>query len=171
MQPYIRSHSIEARGFFHLIKHKTFSLLLRQFFQITRVAAEEALKPSGYSFAQCGVLLALNKEPGLTSAEMARRFMITPQAMGELLKSMEKLGLLRREQHSDNARMQALGFTQKGRRALRNCLRSMRIVEANMQSLMGPADKSDFIRLLSLAIDGLDPRTEANPNPSCKRAR
>jgi DNA-binding MarR family transcriptional regulator len=133
----------------------SFGPLMRQFFQNSRVAAEQALKPLNFTLSQFGALAALERTPGATSAELARRFMITPQASGELLAGMEKAGLLKRERHSENARMQAITPTEDGRKALAACKEAMKELEQRMLRLMTPSDRKNFLRLISLAIDGL----------------
>ena len=133
-----------------------FGLLMRQFFQSSRIAAEEALRPLNFTMSQFGALAALERTPGATSAELARRFMITPQASGELLAGMEKAGLLKRERHSENARMQAITPTEDGKKALAACKEAMKGLEQRMLRLMTPADRKNFLRLISLAINGLN---------------
>src|SRR5215207_7711686 len=41
---------------------------------------------------QFGVLVQLDSSPGLSQAELGRRLLMTPQSMGELLVSLERLG-------------------------------------------------------------------------------
>src|SRR3712207_2914915 len=58
----------------------------------------EALAPVGLTPAQFGVLVQLTVRPGASQAELARRVLVTPQALGELLVSLERLGHVRRTQ-------------------------------------------------------------------------
>nr|WP_240894855.1 MarR family winged helix-turn-helix transcriptional regulator [Kineococcus siccus] len=45
---------------------------------------------------QFGVLVQLSVEPGVSQAALARRILITPQSMGELILQMVELGLVER---------------------------------------------------------------------------
>ncbi len=132
-----------------------FGLLLREFFQTVRASAEEALRPAGFTPPQSMVLMVVSREPGITGAELARRAMITPQTMGELLTALEKSGLIRRERHPDNARMQAIFLSEAGIKAQATCRAGMQRVEERMLAPMSAAERKNFSHLLSRAIAGM----------------
>ena len=133
-----------------------FGPLLREFLQAMRVATEESLAPSGYSMRQAMVLSALYHNPGLTSAEMAGRMMITPQAMGEILQEMEKIGLLKRQARQDNARKRSIFLTPSGRKALTSCCAAMHAVEDRMLAPFNAREKKGFHQLLAGCISALE---------------
>ncbi|WP_018333811.1 MarR family winged helix-turn-helix transcriptional regulator [Actinomycetospora chiangmaiensis] len=54
------------------------------------------LAPVGLSPTQFGVLVQLDNTPGATSSELARRCLMTPQSMSELLPGLETAGYLQR---------------------------------------------------------------------------
>jgi DNA-binding MarR family transcriptional regulator len=134
---------------------KPFGPLLREFLQAMRVATEESLAPSGYSMRQAMVLSTLYHSPGLTSAEMAQRMMITPQAMGEILQEMEKTRLLRRRARRDHARKRAIFLTPGGRKALTSCCAAMHQVEDRMLASLNARERKGLNQLLSDCIEGL----------------
>jgi DNA-binding MarR family transcriptional regulator len=132
-----------------------FGLLLRDFFRAARAAMDEALKPTGFTPPQSMVLMAVGGEPGLTGAELARRAMITPQTMGELLTALEKSDLIRRQRHPGNARMQAIFLTEAGVKAQAACGAHMQMVSDRMLTAMSAADRKNFARLLGQATLGM----------------
>ena len=56
----------------------------------------DSLASVGLTPTQFGLLVQLTVAPGVSQAELARRVLVTPQALGELLVSLERLGHVRR---------------------------------------------------------------------------
>jgi DNA-binding MarR family transcriptional regulator len=56
----------------------------------------ETLATIGLTPTQLGVLVQLMVGPGASQAELARRVLVTPQTLGELLPSLERLDYVRR---------------------------------------------------------------------------
>jgi len=56
----------------------------------------QTLSSIGLTPTQFGVLVQLTVAPGVSQAELARRVLVTAQALGELLVSLERLGYVRR---------------------------------------------------------------------------
>ncbi|TDU87898.1 DNA-binding MarR family transcriptional regulator [Kribbella voronezhensis] len=67
---------------------------------------------------QFGVLAQLAVSPGLTQAELARRVLIRPQSMGELIGSLVDRGLLVRGGPGGKGRPVPVSLTEQGRSAL-----------------------------------------------------
>lgn len=57
---------------------------------------DDALRPHGLSARQFSVLAVLRARPGVTSAELARAVLMTPQSMGALVDQLERAGLVQR---------------------------------------------------------------------------
>jgi DNA-binding MarR family transcriptional regulator len=105
---------------------------------------------------QALILSALDRDPGVTSAGMAQRMMITPQAMGEMLAEMEKAGLLKRQAAKGNARKRAIFLTAGGKKALATCRGAMHQVEERMLAPLSAAERKTLNRLLGDCIAGLN---------------
>ena len=73
-----------------------------------RARLEEVLRPLGVTVHQYTVLSILERRGGLSSAQLARRHFVTPQAMHQLIASMERDQLI--ERRSDEALQQAGGL-------------------------------------------------------------
>ncbi|HWC63974.1 MAG TPA: MarR family transcriptional regulator [Rhizomicrobium sp.] len=138
------------------LENLSFGPLLRHFLQTIRSAIEESLNPAGFSLRQAMVLSALNRNPGMTGAEMAQSMLITPQAIGELLQEMEKTGLVKRQARRDNARKRAIFLTPSGRKALSTCCAALHAVEDRMLASLTGRERKSLSRLLVHCIEGLD---------------
>jgi DNA-binding MarR family transcriptional regulator len=77
-----------------------------------------ALKPVGLTLAQYVALAALDRQPGITAAALARASLVTPQAMMVVLKALEEQGLISRSAHPRHTNVLELRLTEPGREAL-----------------------------------------------------
>ena len=59
-------------------------------------------------------LAVLKRRPGLSNAQLARRSLVRPQSMNEILVKLEDRGLLRREVDPDHARILRSALTSEG---------------------------------------------------------
>jgi DNA-binding MarR family transcriptional regulator len=87
-----------------------------------REEIEEALRQQrvGLSFSQVSTLSILSSNPGINGAQLARRNMVTPQAMTSVLRQLSAKGLLVRREHPDSLRADSWHVTAKGA-AARSC--------------------------------------------------
>jgi DNA-binding MarR family transcriptional regulator len=81
-------------------------------------AKSHALKPAGLTLAQYVALDALEAEPGITAASLARACLVTPQAIMVVLKAMDEQGLIERSAHPRHPSVLELRLTDVGREAL-----------------------------------------------------
>src|SRR4051812_23270954 len=75
---------------------------------------EQRLRDYGLTRPQFGVLSVLVADPGLSSADLARAAMVTPQAINLLVAGLERQGLIRREKHPSHGRIVQLFPTEAG---------------------------------------------------------
>ena len=80
-----------------------------------RNRTEAALKKYAVTGIQYTVLSVLAHRDGLSSADLSRRFYVTPQSMGQLLSSLEERGLLARNEDMTNRRILRVSLTAAGR--------------------------------------------------------
>ena len=90
----IRAHLVRVPHFFHALQ-------------------EVDLTPT-----QFGVLVQLDNSPGLSQAELARRCLMTPQSMGEVLVPLERTGYVQRGSTPGRGRPIPVSLTDQGRDAL-----------------------------------------------------
>jgi DNA-binding MarR family transcriptional regulator len=81
-------------------------------------AMEAALRSSGLSRAQFGTLSVVVRQPGLSSADLARAVMVTPQAINLLVTSLERDELIERRPHPTHGRILEIHPTNEGIRRL-----------------------------------------------------
>ena len=85
-----------------------------------REAIDAALKRDGVglNFSQVSTLSILDTYPGINGAQLARRNMVTPQAMTAVLRLLVQKKLIERREHPDNQRADSWHLTARGEPAL-----------------------------------------------------
>src|SRR5580698_11540050 len=100
----------------------------------------EALRALDLTVTQFAVLTALDDEPGLSNADLARRAFVTPQSMHAVLQELERRQLVVRRTHPQHQRVLQAALTEAGRRTLRSAAKAINGVEEQMlQELSDPA--------------------------------
>src|SRR5690606_24080861 len=105
-----------------------------------RTRLDEALRPLGLTTPQCAVLAALEREPGLSNADLARAAFVTPQTMQSILSNLERDGLLVREADPHHGRILRSVITNRGRKALVRAGDAIAAVEAVVLEAVGEQD-------------------------------
>ncbi|KAA0016500.1 MarR family winged helix-turn-helix transcriptional regulator [Antrihabitans cavernicola] len=106
------------------------------------IFAEHRLTP-----VQFGVLAQLAATPGLTQSQLARRVLIRPQSMGELIGTLVERGLLERHGPGGRGRPVPVTLTDQGRRTLASAGDSVRAF--NQPSALGmSADEAATLNAL-----------------------
>lgn len=95
--------------------------LLHQTSQALRSRLEHALRPLGVTGIQYTILGLLKRHEGLSSAELSRRFFVTPQTMNQVVAGMISRGLLARAASETNRRILRMTLTAEGARLLAQC--------------------------------------------------
>jgi DNA-binding MarR family transcriptional regulator len=80
-----------------------------------------ALEPTGLTLPAYTTLSVLRTRDGLSNAQLARRSLVTPQSMSEVLARLEQKGLIRRDPDPDHARVLRVELTGAGHEALVLC--------------------------------------------------
>ena len=114
--------------------------LLARIFYAMRQRSEDALRPHNLTPMQFTILNSLKTWEGLSSAELSRRFGVTPQTMGEMIGNLERRALIARVQDPANRRALKLSLTGAGERLLDACEAAMQGVEADMFADMSARD-------------------------------
>jgi DNA-binding MarR family transcriptional regulator len=85
-----------------------------------REAIDAALKRDGVGlgFSQVSTLSVLDTHPGINGAQLARRNMVTPQAMTAVLRLLVQKKLIDRRDHPDNQRADSWYVTARGEQVL-----------------------------------------------------
>jgi DNA-binding MarR family transcriptional regulator len=92
--------------------------LLNQANQAIRTQLEQELRVIGLTGIQYTVLSIVAARDGISSAELSRRFFVTPQTMNEIVTALERRDLLQREQSAQSRRILTARLTEAGRSLL-----------------------------------------------------
>ncbi|WP_230980469.1 MarR family winged helix-turn-helix transcriptional regulator [Oryzicola mucosus] len=99
---------------------------------------------------QYTVLSVIGAHAGLSSAELSRRFYVTPQTMNELISALERRDLIVRKADPANRRILRMNVTDTGRDMLSKC---DALADAVEQDVFGAMPEEDYRRLAELARD------------------
>ncbi|KAA2253830.1 MarR family transcriptional regulator [Solihabitans fulvus] len=107
------------------------------------------LKPHGLNPAQYTALLALSQEPGLSGAGLARRCLVTPQAVSSLLVALEARGLVERRPHPLHEHVLETRLTKTGEALLAKADADASAVEERLGSAFDKAETDQFLAYLA----------------------
>lgn len=124
--------------------------------QRLRQVCDEELRGRGVSMAQYAVLRALADEPGLTSAELARRCFVTRQSLGDVLAGLTSGGLVDVTESVRSGRSRPVVLTPEGVALLAGADQAVRRVEERMTSGLDDADRHALVRLLERCAENLE---------------
>jgi DNA-binding MarR family transcriptional regulator len=134
--------------------------LVKRLEMAERARMDEVLRPLGVTLHQYTALSILERREGLSSAQLARRHVVTPQAMHQLIATMERDRLIERRPDETNRRILRAWLTEHGSRVLRACHLAVDDVEERMLSGLTPAEAGAFGRALERCLEAL---TESTP--------
>lgn len=117
-------------------------LIARVFHALRSSRIEPILKPFGITPLQYTILTVIMTHEGLSSADLSRRFYVTPQTMGQVLASLEETGLLKRREDPENRRVLRVAMTAEGRKLVKRCDKQMEKIELEV---FGEFDDSEVI--------------------------
>jgi DNA-binding MarR family transcriptional regulator len=115
-------------------REPTLLYLIGRIDRVVRRAMGTVLEGQGLSVNQYATLSVLDRREGLSNAQLARRALVSPQSMNEVLLALEQRGLVRRHAHPDHGRILQARLTAKGRALLARCDAEVHQVEARMVS-------------------------------------
>lgn len=132
------------------------SYLVGRLDRVLRRRLGDALAPHGLSVPEYTALSVLRGRAGLSNAQLARRSLITPQAMNEVLARLEERRLVRRRAHPEHGRIRPAELTKAAERLLLAADADVDDVErAMLRGLPSGSHRSLRAALLN-ALRGLD---------------
>ena len=109
-----------------------FGYLLKVAQHALRTAMDDALRPVGITTSQYAVLTALDREPGLSNADLARLAFVTAQSMQGIVANLERDGLIKRTIDPAHKRILRTELTAAGRKALTRADTAVADIEGKM---------------------------------------
>ena len=103
-------------------------------------------------------LSVLELRPGLSNAQLARRTLVTPQSMLEILAKLESRGLVHREAGPKHGRMIRNELSKSGRRVLEIAALEVNQLQDRIFAGLSEAQRKSVTAALSTAMSGLSKR-------------
>lgn len=117
--------------------------LLRQANAAALQAIDRELERIGLSFAQYSALTMINAYEGISSAELSRISMLTPQSISETVGRLELALMIQRSDDPNHGRVQRLTITNLGRDVLNQAKRCAADIEHQLrQHVSGIEEKA-----------------------------
>ena len=140
--------------------------------QLVLAAVSQRVAPHGLTALQFTTLSVLGRYGApLSSSQLARRSFMTAQSMHEVIRRLEREGLIERTPHPSHRRKLPATLTSKGRRILATCERAVTAFESRMLRGLSDPDRAAFLRMITSAVRNLgggfadvDPPPEGPPS-------
>lgn len=120
-----------------------------------RVRMDAALLPHGLTTPEYTALSVLHRRNDLSSAQLARRTLVTAQAMNQVVIRLEERHLISRTPDPDHARRQQITLTAKGKALLASCDRATRAIEEQMLAPLSRAQVEALRVSLEACVEAL----------------
>ena len=105
--------------------------------------------------AQYALLSALEAQPEASNADLARACFVAPQTMIEILRDLQKAGLITRQPHPQSRRIITTAFTLNGKSKLTEAHAAVDRVEARMQMGLTSEERRQLTVLLAKVCTNL----------------
>jgi len=114
---------------------------------------DEALRGLGLTTPQYAALSALEEEPGMSGADLARWAFVTPQTMNGIVVGLEGRGLIERRPHPTHGRVLMAFPTREGEALV---ARAHKLVEEIEERMLRGLDEQERLRLAETLRDCAD---------------
>ena len=136
------------------VKHEPrLSYLVKQLELAIRAEMDARARVAGLTALQYTALTVLQRQPGMSGAQLSRRSFVSPQAGSEMLGHLERKGLIARAPDPDNRRVLRVRLTEEGERTMHDCDRWMDAIEARMLAGI-PVAEQRALRAILAACEG-----------------
>jgi DNA-binding MarR family transcriptional regulator len=129
--------------------------LLKAVLQGFRVRLDEELQPLGITSAQLRLLWAVETNPLVSGAELARLCSVTPQTGHALVARMEAQGLIRRRPSAQSERVLVAELTSSGRKVLVRAKELAEELDGEVWQGIGERELSSMESVLGIAVGRL----------------
>jgi DNA-binding MarR family transcriptional regulator len=142
--------------------------LVKQLELAIRKKIDASIRGYGLTTPQYTALSVLDRHPGLSSAALARRSFVTPQAANEMVAALERKGLVERHADAHNHRVLEMFLTEAGRRTLEVCSTAVFELEQRMMGRLAFDEAAQFRALLEICLAAVvdQPTMRGLPAPS-----
>lgn len=131
--------------------HASWIYVIKQLELALRPRLGEVCARAGLSAAQYTALTVLERRPGITSSELARRSFVRAQTMAATLDPLLDAGLVRRERDADHARRMSVFLTSEGAEVIAGIAPEVARIEELLLDDLSAREREQFIELLHRA--------------------
>jgi len=143
-----------------VMQHPRAIYFLNQANHAVRSRLEAALSTLQMTGIQYTVLSVIGSREGLSSAELSRRFFVTPQTMNELIGGLQRRNLITRKEDPANRRILRMSLTTEGKRMIKACDAAADTVERDIFSFLPQESYQQLRDLCRLVARNLRERDE-----------
>lgn len=122
--------------------------LVKQVELAVRSNLDDIFRPIGLTALQYTALTALERHPGLSSAQLARNSFVTAQSMADMITALEGHGLIERQRDQADRRRLVVALTDGGRELLDRYRDEVAALEARMLAGLSKVEISTLRRSL-----------------------
>lgn len=116
---------------------------------------EDRLARAGIGTPSYTALTVLQRRPGITSSELARRSFVRAQTMAETVNALLAAGLVRREKDPAHGRQMLLFITPEGDERVAALRDDVQQLDAVIASALSPEERTQLIHHLRACRDAL----------------
>lgn len=124
--------------------------LLHRVGALLRPEVSAALRPLGLSLTEFVCMRMLFLDPGMSSAELARRGSVTPQAMNAVLRQLEQRGAVSRPASVASGRALPATLTRDGQALLERAEATVALADDRLLAKLSAVERQEFKRMLAL---------------------
>ncbi|QFG26935.1 MarR family transcriptional regulator [Actinomadura sp. WMMB 499] len=116
-----------------------------------RANLDDLVRPAGVTALQYTALTVLERHGGRSAAQLARDSFVTAQSMADMVRALERRGLIRRERNPASRRELLIHLTDAGRALLGDLAGPVRDLEERMIEHLTARQEEQFRRALASA--------------------
>ena len=131
--------------------------LMKRIMMQVRALMDEKLRPYGVTTAQIQILLAIEKAPGSSGAQLSRQCQVTPQSAQALIQRAEEAGWIVRGKDSVNDRIVTASLTPAGEELLKVADRLVKSIEVKLWHEISPETIDSLIDVLEKCLLNITP--------------
>jgi DNA-binding MarR family transcriptional regulator len=129
-----------------------FIYLMRQMGRALFTSVQRELTRFRVTPPQMAVLVAIDRTPGASAAQLAETHFMTPQSMGALIADLMRAGLLTRHPHPHGGRALQVELTEAGREVLAAAKAAMVHAESQLLAGLEPGEQEALKALLTRCV-------------------
>ena len=134
---------------------KHVGLVVGRIDRMLRKALTERLAPLDLSLPEYTVLSLLDREPGMSGAEMARRTLVSPQAINEMITSLERRAMIERNVDPGHGRILQMRVTDTGASTVERARDLVEVLESELLEGVSQDERERLLTLLWTCADNI----------------